>query len=590
MSTRYFDQIGNRAPSLAEKVILLDAIREDEKTLDVVRIEIRDSEPKWRVANDAFDATKRLLDDALLRLHVTSTLKNSTSDALKKMEEICLGNANQARLDDGPATGSTHISVATKLLSQQESPKKILRDRIAVLEDEEQKALAIVAKERGEHNATQVQLFSLDESTKFGRLQESGLESSIHLKRLILSARRRLSDDIWLEIFHFVVRAPIQLGSVDQPSLVVVNPALTLCHVCQAWRRVVRAQATVWRYIYINTLAFNEPNQRYLRFCLSMLGSEISVLHLQIRDGKEPQARVLTNQFKNLKIGEICICAAANSIEVVTYILKHLPTPVTLRVRNEEQQAEHLWEAKLRPRTPGRLLNITLENCLLTHAQLPIRNLAINIVCPREIRLFLGENFINVTTVILTGSNFSKSKKPGAKGFIFPHLRYLAGPLEGLINTFNTLYEMPTLSRLGIWIENGVQPAISSWKQFLAQCHLINKTNLEFEIRDMDPIAASSISKYLLEVNNLPRLTLLGRSVDVISQDMTLSDPELHTIDVRSVLVRNYAGDGSSVYNLVKSRNSDLSSSIPAVTNVEWVECDNVTLHTRREVDQLVKR
>jgi hypothetical protein len=590
MSTSYyFDQIGNQAPSNTGKNILLDEIRKNEKTLESLRIELRDSEPKWKAANYAFDATQRLLDDAILRLHVVSTLKRNTSGALDKLEDICLGDADQARLEDGPATGATHISVATKLLSQQESPRKILRDRITVLEDEEQKALAAVAKERGEHDAIQVQLFSLDESRKLHKVQESGLKSSIQLKRLILSSRRRLSEDIWLEIFHFMVSSPLQLGSVDQSSLVVVNPALALCHVCQAWRRVVQAQATVWRYLYINTLAFNEPSRRYFRFCLSKIGGEVSLLHVQIRDGTEPQARVLTNQLKGLKIGEICICATTDSTEVVTYLLKHLPTPVTLRVRNEDTKElqSNPWIANLRPRTPARLLNITLDNCFLTRSFAP--NLTINFTWPQPMTVFLGRNFINVTTVILTGFNSSKSKRSSAVKFIFPHLRYIAGPLEGLVNTFDASCEMPGLSRLGVWIENGVQPTISSWRQFLAQSNPIKNLKI-IEIHDMDPIAASSILKYLLELDGLPQLTLLGRSVDVISQDLTLPNPELHPITVESVLVDSYAGDGSSVYNLVKSRNSDLSSPIPEITNVIWVGCDNVTLHMRREVDRLVKR
>jgi len=134
-----------------------------------------------------------------------------------------------------------------------------------------------------------------------------------------------------------------------------------------------------------------------------------------------------------------------------------------------------------------------------------------NLVWPRALTGFLGKNFINATTVILTGSNSCNSKRLNAEKFIFPHLRYFSGPQKDLLNnTFDASCEMPTLRRLGIWIEDGVQLAILLWKQLLAQSDLGTNPEL-LEIHDMDPIAASSILKYLLEPGRLPQLTLFGR-------------------------------------------------------------------------------
>jgi hypothetical protein len=196
----------------------------------------------------------------------------------------------------------------------------------------------------------------------------------------------------------------------------------------------------------------------------------------------------------------------------------------------------------------------------------------------------LGDSYNNVTTLTITGCNFAIRKATDT--YSFPHLKRIIGPIMGLLHTLDEFCHMPALCEIGTWVMEGKRPGLSAWKPFLDRDGLRNRLET-IEIHDMDPVDAVSIVKYVRELCSIPRLVLIGRSVDVLCQQLVDPNSDGQNLEVQSLEVRDYEGDGASILNLVTSYNLGPTSHALRIEEVAWKDCCNVGPQMRKDIHQI---
>jgi hypothetical protein len=590
-----FNILGNRYPSAAERAVVLDAIQRDENRLESVKGDIQASEEQWRVAHKAFEGVNLILEDAKLRLRAILSLKKVTSDALETLNKFALDKGDDTRMEDAPATGNSHLAITNRALKQQDKTKRALSDRIAALLKAEETARAAVANEEEAYNVAQVQLCGLGQDLDMYRDQVMALEASILAKKRRFSSVRKVVTETWLQIFRFVAFSPPLLSSGVHCKSAIANPVHPLSHVCKSWDAILSDNPSLWGCFYIKTLALDDLDIRYLKNCLKHTNNEIILLHLRtLVVVLPPQARVISDIFKTYTVNKLEIRASADCAEAVAYLIDYLPTPIALLIHNEDsveqqQKARLILRAQLRQ--SERLRTVTLNDALLRTQSKHLRygsveQLQVDLHQPLPITPILGESYNNVTTLTITGCNFSRRKTTDQPIFTFPRLRRITGPIMGLMNIFDALCQMPALCEIGTWVMDGKRPGLSAWRLFLDRDGLRNRLEM-IEIQDMDSVDAVSIVKYVRELCSVPRMVLAGRSVDVIAQQLVDPNRDGQNLEVQALVVQNYEGDGVSILNLVTSYNLGPTSHALRIEEVIWDDCCNVIPQMRKDIDQI---
>jgi hypothetical protein len=579
-------------PSAAERSVLLEAIQRDENRLESVKGDIQASEEQRRVAHKAFEGVNLILEDANLRLRAISSLKEVNSAALKTLNDFALDEDDNTRMEDAPGTGTSHLAITNRALKQQDKTKRGLSDRIAALAKAEDIARAAVANEQEAYNVAQVQLWGLEEDLRMYRDQVMALEASIQAKTRRFSSARKLVSEIWLQIFRFVVFSPPLLSSGVHHKFVVANPAHPLYRVCREWDTILSNNPSLWSCFYVKRLALRELDVQYLKICLKHVNNEITLLHLHTLVGLTTEASVISSIFRKYTLNELEIHASADSTEAVAYLIENLPTPTVLLIQNEdsvEQQQKLRFMLRAQLKQPERLRVVTLNDALLrTHYKQPhygsVQELNVDLHRPLSITCILSDNYTNVTTLTITGSNFGGRKPTDI--VTFPHLRRIAGPIVGLVLTFDSFCQMPALCEIGTWVLDGKRPGLSAWKPFLDREGLRNRLEM-IEIHDMDPVDAVSIVKYVRELSSVPRMLLIGRSVDVLCQQLVDPNQDGQNLEVQILAVQNYEGDGASILNLVTGYNLGPTSHALRIEEVTWKDCCNVGPQMREDINQI---
>ena len=596
-----FDTFGNnRSPSAAEREALQEAINKSKDRLLSVENDLWLSEEEWRAAHKGFEDAKVALEDAELRLSLISSLRDATSSALTAISDFELSEDVKGRLERTTTTAADnrdkHLAIANKVVEQQEETKKALTDRISVLETAKQEAQAGVVEAGEVHQGAQVRLSSVDEVLRMYRDQKVLLEASMQAKRqrLLSPAIKRLPNEVWLQIFRFVACSPPKLFSGVYRKSVMVIPALNLTRVCQSWNGIVTSNPSLWGYLYIKSLSLDGSQILCLKHCLGHIDKSVSILHIQISGGSVAQAEVLSDAFRHLSIRELQIHPTVNGIKAAAYLINQLPTPTILRVRSEdtqEQQRNLRLMLAVSPRNPERLVTVTMHNAWIRSPvdQYPYRSVANLFMTfhhrPPTLRQ-INTEFSNVTTITLTGSNrLAKLAMP--EGLLtFSRLKYLASPICGLVNGFDASCQLPALREISTWVVDSKLPGMDPWIQFLTRNKLQNRLE-SIEIRDMHPTDAESIVEYVRELLSVPRMTIVGRSVDALLQNLLNPNCDEAGLGLQIIAIRDYPGDGMPVLKLVTRYNSWSSSQALRIEDVLWTNCCNVTSETRKQVEEI---
>jgi hypothetical protein len=558
-------------------------------------MDLQASEEQWKGARQTFEGVELVLRDANLRLRAISSLRKATLASLQILNNFSLDGGDNTRLEDGPATGTSHLAITNKLMKQQEKTKKGLEDRIAILETAEKNAKAALDNELESYNVAQVHICGLEEDVRIFRDQVAVFESSIGMKRRRFSAVRKLSTEVWLQVFQFVVFSPPNLSLGVNCKFPVINPAYPLTQVCQSWRMIVSNAASLWSCFYIKRLVLTTSNSKYLQHCLGQADKIIAVLQVQTWVGLASHANVLSNLFQGFKINELQLHVTADSSDAAVSLLDNLPTPFILRVVNEDriELQEKLLTLTIRPKSPERLQTVEVNNLWVFHGhdEPPYSSMRHIIVHSRRCfpsPIQLRNDFGNVTTMTMTGAN--KHPVPPSEGDLitFPHLRRITAPITRLVNTFISPCRMPALCEIATWVMDGKRPGIPSWKSFLDRDGLRSRLEL-IEIHDMDPMDAGFIVKYLRELCSIPRMAFSGRSVDHICQQMVDPNEKGQILELQTLVVQKYLGDGASVLHLVTSYNMGPDPRALRIDEVLWDDCCNVTPQMHRDIDRICR-
>lgn len=579
------DKLGNRYPSDAERLILQHAIERDEKRLEPLRTEISATEEQHQSAKAALEDAKKLLDDASLRYRAISSVKEATSKALEIVEGTDLKEDEQDLLAEAPSTGSSHLAIANRILKQQEKVTKPLRDRLAALEMAESKADAAVEVEKEAHNIAEMRLFGLEDDLKMYRDQVVAIESAILARKRRFSAIWKLTAEIWLQIFKFVVSFPPFYNSSTRPPRAVICPAHSLNQVCQLWSGVITDTSTLRGYICITTLALTKKNQAFVKKCLENL-QQISFLIIQTRVGLVSQAQVLVDMFQGWIIDETEISASKDSIEAAQHLITHLPTPRRLFVSNGDTSMDKkdVWWLTARPMDHKRVKKVVLNNFLVfSGSSIPpwsfVQDVHVEFTRPYRATYVFGATFANMTKLFMTGNPGPRSNKDPNTMFIFPRLASISGSVVGLANTFDAQCQLPTLRDLTTWIDSNKTAEMLQWKAFV-QRHRNPDLN---HVQILDMTSPNLIVQYVMELhglpNGLPVLTLCGRTVDPVC--LAFKDQRI-MFAVQTLVISNYAGDGSAVFDFVKACSDMPNSQI--IPQVIWVDCSHVTPAMRAAV------
>lgn len=591
-----FGKLGNEYPSENERLILQAAIDRDEARLKPIQKDLFAAEEQFLGTQKAFQLAEGLLRDATLRLRAISSTMDTTKEALQLLERAILSDEEQALLDNTPAKGISHLSIASKIIKQQEATKKALSKRISILEAARTEAEAALAKEGEAISVAKIQLCGSEEDLRMYKDQYTAVDASIKARRSRFSAIRKVSPEVWTQIFQLIVSSPQQPYLKSLSTKAVFNPALPLRQVCKLWSRVLlKSPSSLWGHIYTKTLALEPSDQDFINYCLERNGHNVSVLYVQTWVGQVSQARNLVASFEGSVIEEVQIHATQDSIKAGEYLIANLPTPASLSICNEvsePQQKPNFLVFKTLPRDLLRLSRVSLKNdafFIPQNVSTPIpqnfvRDLSMLLIQPAQINSILGDCFINLETFHFRGT--LAPRDPNLKAiYKFLRLRYITGPLSILVLTFDERYQLPALSKLGLWIDDGTVPGMAQWSQFLCRDGLRNRLS-SIEIHDMEEENAGKMGDYLQQIGSFSSLTLQGRSVDVLARFIVGPNAGACKLILQSIIVQAYLGDGSSILDLVNAYAA--APAAIAIKEVSWVDCCNVTLQMRTEVRRRV--
>ncbi|KIM29788.1 hypothetical protein M408DRAFT_22653 [Serendipita vermifera MAFF 305830] len=475
----------------------------------------------------------------------------------------------------------SHLAIANRILKQQEKATKTLRDRLAALETAESKADAAVEVERGAHNVAEMRLFGLEDDLKMYKDQVMTIDAAIFARKRRFSAIWKLTAEIWLQIFQFVVFFPPHLNSSTGLPRAVICPAHSLDQICQLWSGVIADNPTLKGYIYITTLALTKKNQEFIKKCLEDLEQQVSMISVQTGVGLVSQAQVLVKMFQGWTIHETEVSASKDSIEAAQYLLSHLPTSKLLLVSSGDTNIDKkdTWWLLAQPKNRERLQKVVLHN-FFAHSgpnQPPwdsVQEVEVHFTRPYRATVILATTFVNITKLFMTGNPAPRSKDINTT-FVFPHLTTVLGSVDGLINTFDAQCRLPALRYLSTWIYSDHVVDMAGWKAFVQRYHNPAINHVDFQ----DVASPESISRYAMELRGLPTLELRGKTVDSVC--LAFKDQKI-MFSVQTLIISNYAGDGSAVFEFVKACSDVAKSQI--IPRVIWINCDHVTLPMRAAV------
>ncbi|KAL0566729.1 hypothetical protein V5O48_015274 [Marasmius crinis-equi] len=95
------------------------------------------------------------------------------------------------------------------------------------------------------------------------------LSQQLSERRSLLSASRRLPDELWLEIFSLCVPGSRLGVSEDQWNQVSAEP-LWLSHVCTRWRDIITSSRSMWSSVYVNLYALERDVVSVLKWYLEL--------------------------------------------------------------------------------------------------------------------------------------------------------------------------------------------------------------------------------------------------------------------------------------------------------------------------------